>query len=111
MIPGDAQLLTIHVGANLRHDGKSLYEAIVEKARALGLAGASVFPVEQSFAGGGQIHDVRSEYAFVELPVVVEIVDTREQIKTLLSELGGMIDAAMVTTEPARVIRYSHSEV
>ena len=44
MIPSEAQLLSIHVGANEQYDGKRLYEAIVEKARAMKLAGASVFP-------------------------------------------------------------------
>ncbi len=57
MLPTEAQLLSIHVGAGERYDGKHLYEAIVEKARAMKLAGASVFPVEMSYGGHRQIHD------------------------------------------------------
>ena len=44
MIPTEAQLLSIHVAADERYEGKRLYEAIVETARAMKLAGASVFP-------------------------------------------------------------------
>jgi fluoride exporter len=109
-IPTEAQLLSIHVGANEHYNGKRLYEAIVETARAMKLAGASVLPVEMSYGGHGQIHDVFSDYAFIELPVLIEIVDGPERIAALLSALGTMISPAMVTIEPARVIRYSHTE-
>jgi fluoride exporter len=110
MIPTDAQLLSIHVGANEHYNGKPLYEAIVETARAMKLAGASVFPVEMSYGGHRQIHDVLSDYAFIDLPVLIEIVDGPERVAALLSALGTMISPAMVTVEPARVIRYAHAE-
>ena len=111
MIPTEAQLLSIHVGANEHYNGKRLYESIVEVARAMKLAGASVFPVEMSYGGHRQIHDVLSDYAFIELPVVIEIVDGPERVAALVSALGTMISPAMVTVEPARIIRYSHTEV
>ena len=110
MIPTEAQLLSIHVGADERYDGKRLYEAIVETARAMKLAGASVFPVEMSYGGHRQIHDALSDYTFIELPVLIEIVDAPERIEAFVSALGTMIAPAMVTIEPARVIRYSHTE-
>jgi PII-like signaling protein len=111
MIPTEAQLLSIHVGANEHYNGKRLYESIVEMARTMKLAGASVFPVEMSYGGHRQIHDVLSDYTFIELPVVIEIVDGPERVAALVSALGKMISPAMVTVEPARIIRYSHTEV
>ena len=110
MIPTEAQLLSIHVGANKQFNDKRLYEAIVETARAMKLAGASVFPVEMSYGGHRQIHDVLSDYTFIDLPVLIEIVDGPERVAALLAALGTMISPAMVTIEPARVIRYSHTE-
>jgi CrcB protein len=110
MIPTDARLLSIHVGANEQHNGTPLYEAIVETARAMKLAGASVFPVEMSYGGHRQIHDVLSEYTFIDLPVLIEIVDGPERVAALVSALGTMLSPATVTIEPARVIRYSHRE-
>lgn len=110
MIPAEAELLSIHVGADERYDGKRLYETIVEKARAMNLAGASVFPVEMSYGGHRQIHDALSDYTFVELPVLIEIIDAPDRIAAFMSALGTMIAPAIVTTEPARVIRYSHTE-
>jgi fluoride exporter len=110
MIPAEAQLLSIHVGAGEQYGGKRLYEAIVEKARAMNLAGASVFPVEMSFGGHRQIHDVVSDYSFIELPVLIEIIDAPQRVRAFVSALGTMIAPAMVTIEAARVIRYSHTE-
>jgi fluoride exporter len=110
MIPSEAHLLTIHVGGNRRHDGKYLYAAIVEMARAMNLAGASVFPVALSYGSHGRIHDDLSDYSFVEMPVLIEIVERPERVRELLSALDAMIAPAMVTIEPVRIVRYSHSE-
>jgi fluoride exporter len=110
MIPTDAHLLTIHVGGNRRHDGKYLYEAIVETARAQNLAGASVFPVALSYGSHARIHDELSDYSFVEMPVLIEIVERPERVKALLSALGAIIAPAMVTIEPVRVVSYSQTE-
>jgi CrcB protein len=110
VIPTKAQLLSIHVGAGEHYGGKRLYEAIVEKARAMNLAGASVFPVEMSFGGHRQIHDVVSDYSFIKLPVLIEIIDAPERVRAFVSAVGTMIAPAMVTIEAARVVRYSHTE-
>jgi PII-like signaling protein len=111
MIPTEARLLSIHVGANEQYNGTRLYEVIVQRARAMKLAGASVFPVEMSYGGHRQIHDVLSDYTFIELPVLIEIVDGPERVVAFLAALGPMVSPALVTIEPARVIRYSHGEV
>ena len=75
MIPADARLLRIYVNASHRWQRKTLYEAIVTTARSLGIAGASVFPVEASYGSHRQIHDAEGDYGFVNLPVVIEIVN------------------------------------
>ena len=84
MTPGDIYLLRIYVTAVERRGGKLLYELIVRAARSLDLAGASVFPVEMSFGASRHVHDTFSDYGFAELPVVVEIVETRQRIEALL---------------------------
>jgi fluoride exporter len=110
LIPTEAQLLSIHVGANERHNGKLVFEAIVETARTMKLAGASVFPVEASYGGRRQIHDTLSDYSFTELPVLIEIVEAPERVEALLTALGAMIVPAIVTIETVQVVRYVHRE-
>src|SRR3954469_24110443 len=108
MIPTEASLLRIYLNANERWHHKPLYQAVVEKARAMDLAGASVFGVELSFGANQQLRDVTSEYRFVEIPVVVEIVDAPDRLEALVLELGAMVTEGLVTIDPVRVVRYAH---
>jgi len=110
MIPTEAQLLRIYVDAHDRWQGRPLYEAIVARARAADVAGASVFPVEMSYGSHRHIHDTASDYGFVELPVVIEVVDAPGRIDALLGELGAMIAGAVATVQPVRVVRYAHTD-
>jgi PII-like signaling protein len=110
MTHGETCLLRIYVGGNERQRGKPLYETIVQTARALKLAGASVFPVEMSFGAGQHIHDALSEYAFTELPLVVEIVEAGDRVEALLVELGELLNSALVTVEPAKIVGHSRKE-
>ena len=110
MIPTDARLLRIYVDAQDRWQGRPLYEAIVARARAADVAGASVFPVEMSYGSHRHIHDAESEYGFVDLPVVIEVIDGPDRIDTLLADLGAMLAGAAATIQPVRVVRYEHSD-
>jgi uncharacterized protein len=108
IIPPEARLLRIYLNASDRWHGKPLYQVIVETARAAGIAGASVFPVETGYGAHHRLHDSWSEYEFTETPIVVEMVDGPEQIETLLVKLGTMVQEGLATIEAVRVIRYSH---
>jgi PII-like signaling protein len=106
VIPAEAGLVRISINASDRWRGKPLYEAVVETARSLHLAGASVFPVELSFGAHRRLRDAASDYLSAEIPVVIEIVDGLDRIEALLVELGPMVEDAFITVEPVRVIRY-----
>ena len=107
MTTGEVGLLRIHVAARERRRGKLLYELIVRTARNLDLAGASVFRVEMSFGARRQVHDALSDYSFTELPVVIEIADTRDRIDALLAKLGDSLESSLLTIESARVFAHS----
>ncbi|MBX6316374.1 MAG: DUF190 domain-containing protein, partial [Isosphaeraceae bacterium] len=91
MIPPEASLLRVYLNANERWHGMPLYRALVERARALHLAGASVFGVELSYGAHRRLHDVASEYTSYDIPVVIEVVDAPERVAALVDELGGMV--------------------
>jgi PII-like signaling protein len=105
MIPPDACLLRIYLNADESWHGKPLYQAVVEVARTLQLAGASVFLVELSYGAHYRLHDAMSEYTSFEIPVVVEIVDGSERIEHLLHELESMVGEGLVAIRPVRVYR------
>lgn len=108
MNPGEAIHLMLYINADDSHHGKLLYEAVVLKAKELGLAGASVFTGEMGYGSHHVVHDVMSEYSFVGAPIVVEVVEAPERIETLLGELAAMVGEGFVTVSPVRVSHYSH---
>jgi PII-like signaling protein len=108
MIPVDASVLRIYVNADERWQGRPLYQALVEKARSLGLAGASVFNVDISYGAHRRLHDQWSEYLFASVPVVIEIVDGPREIDRFCSEAGSMVREGLMVVTSARVVRYAH---
>jgi PII-like signaling protein len=106
MKPGEAVLLRLYMNSGDRFGRKPLYEAVVVKARELGLAGASVFSAEMGYGCHRVIHDAMSEYTFIGAPLVVEIVDSEERIKALLAEFTAMVGEGLVTANPVHVARY-----
>lgn len=107
MIPPEACLLHIYLRANARRRGAPLYRAIVEKARASRMAGASVFGVELSFGAHHHLHDAASEYSSYDIPVVIEIVDAPDLVGALIDEMGDMIDDGLVVSREADVVLYA----
>jgi PII-like signaling protein len=97
-------LLRLTVNGSARWHGRPLYRAVVESAVDSGMAGASVFPVEQGYGRSGTLRDALSEYAAADTPVVVEIVDAPARIEALLAALGPAAALGHVTVEPARVV-------
>lgn len=105
--PTEATFLRIYLNASDRLHGRAVYRLVVEKARALHLAGASVFLVDFSYGIHRRLHDARSDYLSFAIPVVVEIVEVDEKIQGLLAELRSIIAEGLVVTRPVRVVRYA----
>jgi uncharacterized protein len=103
-------LLRIFIGDDDRFDGKPLYESIVFKAREQGLAGATVLRGPMGFGHSSRLHTAKILRLSEDLPVVVEIIDTKEKITAFLSLLEGMVKGGLVTLEEIRVVRYGRGE-
>jgi len=108
-LPEDSFLLRIHCGESDRHGNKPLYEAIVLKARELHLAGATVLRGSMGFGATSRIHTAKVLRMSDDLPVVVEIVESRENIDLLLPHLEAMVENGLVTLERVQVLMY-HSK-
>src|SRR4029434_3256719 len=109
-IPEDAVLLRIFIGESDRYRRQPLYEAIVLKARELQLAGATVLRGPMGFGKSSRLHTAKILRLSMDLPIVIEIVDTDEKIHAFLPALEGMISGGMVTLERVQVIEYRHVE-
>ncbi|HET7745506.1 MAG TPA: DUF190 domain-containing protein [Gaiellaceae bacterium] len=106
---GEGKLLRIFVGESDTWHGRPLYQAIVERVRAEGLAGATVVRGIEGFGADSRIHTSRILRLSEDLPVVIEIVDTAEQIERILPLLDEMVTEGMVTLERVEIIAYRSS--
>lgn len=105
-IPEQAVLLRIFIGESDRWEHKPLYEAIVLKARELGLAGATVLRGPLGFGASSRLHTSKILRLSADLPMVIEIVDRADRIALLLPHLDAMVRDGLVTLEDVRVIHY-----
>ena len=108
-LPEQAVLLRVFIGESDRHQGKPLYEQIVLKARALNLAGATVLRGILGFGADSRLHTAKVLELSEDLPIVIEIVDTEENINKLMPFIDETVVEGLVTLEPMRVIKYRHS--
>jgi hypothetical protein len=103
----DGYLLRIYVGESAKYQSRPVYEAIVLKARELEMAGATVLHGPMGFGSHSQLHTAKLLALSEDLPIVIEIVDTKAKIDELLPHLDGMITGGTVTLSPVQVLRYS----
>lgn len=105
---GDAQkmLLRIFVGESDKHHGRPLYQALVEELRRHKLAGATVLRGVMGFGANSVVHAAHLLELSLDLPMVVEAVDTEERIRALLPELKAMVGDGLITLERIEVVHY-----
>jgi hypothetical protein len=109
-IPTEGRLLRIFVGEDDRWHGRPLYQAIIEEARARGLAGATAWRGLMGFGANSRVHTTRILRLSQDLPLVIEIVDAPDAIAAFLPVLEEMVTEGLVTVERAEVILYRSSE-
>ena len=105
-IPRDAMLVRVFIGENDRHDHRPLFEAIVLKARELHLAGATVLRGPMGYGHSSRLHTAKILRLSEDLPIVVEIVDSKEKVEAFLPVLDAMMGSGLVTLERVQVLRY-----
>jgi uncharacterized protein len=104
----EAVLLRLFIGESDEHAGRPLHEAIVLAAREMGLAGATVLRGPMGFGRSSRLHTAKILRLSEDLPLIIEIVDTAEQIDRFLSAAEPMLGSCLVTLERVQVVRYGH---
>jgi len=102
-----AKLLRLHFTEHDRYGGKPLYEAIVDKCRELKIAGATVFRGLEGYGDTAEIH--RSRILRHDLPIVVQVVDSAENIQRLLPVVEEMMDKGLIAISDVSVVRVQKS--
>ncbi len=109
-LPHESVLLRIFIGESDRWQHQPLYEALVLKAREMHLAGATVLRGPMGFGKSSRLHTAKILRLSLDLPLVIEIVDSEENINAFLPVLDKMMKGGLVTLEKVRVIDYRANE-
>jgi uncharacterized protein len=106
MLPEEGHLLRIFIGESDKHNGTPLFEWIVRQARQHGLAGATVLRGLEGFGAHSRIHTAKILQLSEDLPIVIEIVDTKEKIEAFLPLIDGAIGEGLATLEKVQIRLY-----
>jgi hypothetical protein len=105
-LPATGEILRIYIGETDRWHHEPLYEAIVLKAREMGLAGATVLRGAMGFGASSHLHTAKILRLSMDLPVLIEIVDSPEKIASFLPFLDEAVCDGLVTIETVRIHKY-----
>ena len=108
---GERTLMRILIGESDKYHGKPLYEALLEHFRKKGLAGATVLRGVAGFGAESVVHTEKVLRLSLDLPIIIEVVETEEAIQSILPDLDEMIGGGLITLERARVIMYRPGNV
>jgi uncharacterized protein len=103
---GENVLMRIFIGESDRHGHRPLYEELVELLRREGLAGATVLRGVAGFGAHSVYHTDKLLELSLDLPMIIEAVDTQEKIDAVLPKIEEMMNGGLVTLEDVKVIRY-----
>ena len=106
MLGKEGQLLRIFIGESDKHEGLPLYEWLVRQARQRHLAGATVLRGLEGFGAHSRMHTAKILRLSQDLPIIVEIVDTKERIESFLEIVDDVIDEGIATLEDVHIHFY-----
>lgn len=107
VLDGEQVLMRIFIGESDKHGGRPLYQELVEMFRREHVAGATVFRGILGFGAKSHMHAAHLLRLSQDLPILIEVVDTQENIDRILPMLDGVVSEGLITLEKARVILYA----
>ena len=108
-LPKEGCLVRIHIGEKNRHEGQPLYSWIVHKAKEAGLAGATVVRGMMGYGASSRIKTASILCLSEDLPIIIELVDTREQLQQFLDLIEPVINEGLTTMEKVTIHTYRAS--
>src|SRR5260370_6037098 len=105
---GPGKRLTIYLGESDSWRGHSLYMSILETLRKAGIAGATVTRALAGYGAHSRIRTSTVEVLSMDLPIIITIVDSPENVERALALVGPMVREGLITLENVELIKYSH---
>ena len=108
---GEKVLMRIFVGEAKKYGHRPLYEVLVDLFLKEGFAGATVLKGVAGFGAHRVHHTHKLLELSMDMPMVIEVVETQEKIDAIMPKVDEMMESGMITLEKATVIRYTHKHV
>jgi len=109
-LSGEQMAVRIFVGESDTWQHKPLVRALVERLRREGFAGATVLRGVMGFGAHSVVHTASVLRLSEDLPVLIEVVESQEQVQRLLPILDQMVTQGLVTMERVQVLKYAAGE-
>jgi PII-like signaling protein len=85
---------------------EALAEVVVEHAREEGLAGATAVSGIEGFGASGRVHALHVFRRSKHFPVIVQIVDEEDRIRSFLPVVHDLVGDSLVTIDDIDVVMY-----
>lgn len=105
-LSGECKLLKIYINEDSTYKGHNLYHALVFKLKEIGMAGVSVTRGIESYGRGKRLHSAHILDLSLNLPIVIDIVDTKEKIEMALPVIEEMVNEGLILLTDVNVIKY-----
>jgi len=105
---GEKILMRIFVGESKKHGHRPLYETLMELFLNEGFAGATVMKGVAGFGAHRVYHTHKLLELSSDMPMVIEVVESRERIDAVMPRIEAMLASGMITLEKVTVVRYTH---
>jgi PII-like signaling protein len=107
VLTGEQVMARVFIGESDKWHHQPLSLALLERLRREGFAGATVFHGVAGFGAHSVVHTAHILRLSQDLPVIIEVVDTAEQMDRLVPILDEMVSEGLVTMEKVRVLKYA----
>lgn len=101
--------LRIYINESDKDGTKPLYEALVQRAEEDGIAGATVLRASMGFGPKHHLVAAKVLRLSADLPLIVEVIDTREKVDEFLSKIEKLLGSGLATIEPVEMRKYTSS--
>ena len=105
---GENVLMWIFIGEGDKFDGRPLHETLVELFKKERFHGATVLRGVAGFGAHSVYHTDKILRLSRDLPIIVEVVDTQENVDRVMPKIDEMMSGGLITVEKVTVTRYTH---
>jgi PII-like signaling protein len=104
-LSGRCKLLKIYLNEDSRYKSHNLYHALLLKFKESGIAGVTVSRGIEGYGQGKKLHTMKILELSSSLPIIVEVVDTEENIKKAEIIAKEMVNEGLILTADVEVIK------